>query len=146
MYAKSIIVVSLAVLIAALAHGMDSSATVPEGYAGPGWNVRLAGDASGMDSLGPIMFRLADTLFMGPTIAYSESSSEAPSRVLGGLRAEWYPRPLAGSWYATSLGVTAAAGVIDAAVSGRPIASVALDLAATHNRPGDVRLDSGRRA
>lgn len=95
-----------------------------QGFAGPGWDIRFAGGDPGMDSLGPVMFRVGRSLFLGPTIAYSESSAEGPSRFLGGVRAEWYPPLLARGWYATSASLTLAGGASGLSGAASPAAAV----------------------
>ncbi|MBN2051209.1 MAG: hypothetical protein JW760_12225 [Spirochaetales bacterium] len=98
-------------LLFLLVHTPFAEDPGPPGYAGPGWAVLFSNDGSvEMLSLGPVMFRLTDTLFLGPTVAYEESSAEGPGIFLGGARIEGYLPALSKGWYSTSAAVSLMAG------------------------------------
>jgi len=103
--------VLLCSLLFVLAHTPFAAEPGPAGYAGPGWTVLFTSDeGSGMLSLGPVMFRLNQNLFFGPTIAYEESSADGPAVFLGGARLEGYLPGLSKGWYSTSAAVSLLAG------------------------------------
>jgi hypothetical protein len=80
-----------------------------QGYAGPGWAILFGPDAE-MLSLGPVMFRVSDGIYLGPTIAYSERASEGPGSFLGGVKVEAYLGRLSRGFYSTSVSLSALAG------------------------------------
>ena len=88
-----------------------------DGYAGPSWFVlfgsRAAGEAEGgveVTSLGPLMFRLTDNVYLGPVIMNSESASEGPDTFLGGARLDGFIPQLSHGFYSTSLGSSVMVG------------------------------------
>jgi len=91
------------VLLFFLAQASGAWAQI-EGYAGPGWCM-LAGREgfSEMTSLGPVMFKAGKGRYLGPQIAYEESSAEGPGIFLGGIKAEFHLASLSAGSYSTSL-------------------------------------------
>lgn len=89
----------------------DDRGRGPTGYAGPGWSILFGAHGTAeMASLGPVMFRISDRIFLGPLIAYEESSSEGPGFILGGAKVEGYLNRLSSKFYSTSAGVSILAG------------------------------------
>jgi hypothetical protein len=82
-----------------------------QGYAGPGWTLLFdLGGAVEIGSVGPLMFRLSETAYLGPLIVYEESASEGPSSFLGGIKLEGYFSALSTGFYSTSAAVSVLAG------------------------------------
>jgi hypothetical protein len=100
-------------LVCAHGDGQDALAPVggPQGYAGPGWAILFGPGGTGeMASLGPVMFRVSENLYLGPLIAYSESASEGPDAFLGGIKVEGYLGRLSRGPYSTSVALSLLAG------------------------------------
>jgi hypothetical protein len=95
-------------------RGSDSPGRDIQGYAGPGWSVLFGPEGyAEMSSLGPVMFRISESGYLGPAIAYEESGSEGPGAFLGGMKAEYYLEKLSRGFYSTSAGISLLAGAGD---------------------------------
>ena len=115
-----------------------------QGYAGPGWWVLFGPGGEGeMASLGPLMFRVSESTYVGALLAYEESASEGPGTFLGGARLEAYPGRLSRGFYSTSAALSVLAGAAGLNGSPRFAAQIDAELAANFLLFPSVRLSAG---
>ena len=108
------------------AQQIVSPASGLQGYAGPGWSILFGADgAAEIASLGPVMFRVFDRIYLGPVIAYQESASEGPDSFLGGVKVEAYLSRPSWGFYSTSIALSALAGA--SGINQEPVFSAQLD-------------------